>query len=168
MDLARRKRWISYSQDSLDSDRIFGILIGSLGFPSYSESLFFLSLASLIFFEDAYAIFEPSLYHEGEVIPVLLQQKCNCVIIKNLGKSSHKIRIEATGTKEFDRYRLVLSRKEQRETIRITSDETQLLCVLGNNIYFIKSADSWVYGLFYLKLNFVKRNRCHFLQKAGD
>jgi hypothetical protein len=45
------------------------------------------------------------------------------------------------GTKELDRYVLVLSTKEQRETIRITSDETGLLCVLGNNVYFIKSAN---------------------------
>ncbi len=75
------------------------------------------------------------------MLPVLLQQNSNCVIIRNRDKSSHKIRTEAMGTKELDRYVLVLSTKEQRETIRITSDETGLLCVLGNNVYFIKSAN---------------------------
>jgi hypothetical protein len=45
------------------------------------------------------------------------------------------------GTKVLDRYLLVLSMKEQREKVRIKSDETGLLCVLGNNVYFIKSPD---------------------------
>src|SRR5690348_6071018 len=37
------KQWISYSQNSRDYDRIFGILIVSIEFSSYSESIFFVS-----------------------------------------------------------------------------------------------------------------------------
>ena len=75
------------------------------------------------------------------MIRVRLQQKSNYVVIRNLHKSTHKIRIEATDIKEHDHHLLVLSTKKHRETIRIRSDETDLLCVLGNNVHFINSAD---------------------------
>jgi hypothetical protein len=61
--------------------------------------IIFISRASVFLFEDAHGIFQLSLYHEGAVIPVLLQQKSNYIIIRNLDESSHKIRIEATDTK---------------------------------------------------------------------
>jgi hypothetical protein len=52
----------------------------------------------------------------------------NCLALRNLQNASHKIKIEITGTRELVRY-LILLTKEQRETARITSAETHLLCL---------------------------------------